>query len=78
MKRDRREVFEKLRASGIGVNVHYIPVHTQPYFQALGFNAGDYPEAEKYYENAISLPMFPGLSEKDQDYVIDTLRDVLH
>jgi dTDP-4-amino-4,6-dideoxygalactose transaminase len=52
-------------------------VHTQPYFRTLGFNAGDFPEAEKYYENAISLPMFPGLSEKGQDYVIDTLRDIL-
>jgi len=78
MKKNRRQVFEELRASGIGVNVHYIPVHTQPYFRTLGFHAGDFPEAEKYYENAISLPMFPGLSEKDQDYVIDTLRDILH
>lgn len=78
MKRNRLQVFEELRASGIGVNVHYIPVHTQPYYRTLGFHAGDFPEAEKYYENAISLPMFPGLSEKDQDYVIDTLRDILH
>ena len=77
MKMNRRKVFEELRASGIGVNVHYIPVHTQPYYRTLGFNAGDFPEAEKYYENAISLPMFPGLLEKDQDYVIDTLRDTL-
>lgn len=77
MKINRRQVFEELRASGIGVNVHYIPVHTQPYFRTLGFNAGDFPEAEKYYKNAISLPMFPELSEKDQDYVIDTLRDIL-
>ena len=78
MKKNRRQVFEELRASGIGVNVHYIPMHIQPYFRTLGFNPGDFPEAEKYYENTISLPMFPGLSEKDQDYVIDTLRDILH
>jgi dTDP-4-amino-4,6-dideoxygalactose transaminase len=77
MKKNRRQVFEELRASGIGVNVHYIPVHMQPYFRMLGFNAGDFPEAEKYYKNAISLPMFPELSEKDQDYVIDMLRDIL-
>jgi UDP-4-amino-4,6-dideoxy-N-acetyl-beta-L-altrosamine transaminase len=77
MKKDRRQVFEELRASGIGVHVHYIPVHTQPYFRTLGFHPGDFPEAEKYYENAISLPLFPGLSEKDQDYVIDTLGDIL-
>ena len=77
MKMNRRKVFEELRALGIGVNVHYIPVHTQPYYRTLGFNTGDFPEAEKYYENAISLPMYSGLLEKDQDYVIDTLRDTL-
>jgi dTDP-4-amino-4,6-dideoxygalactose transaminase len=77
MIKNRRQVFEELRASGIGVNVHYIPVHMQPYYRTLGFNPGDFPEAENYYENAISLPMFPGLSEKGQDYVIDTLRDIL-
>jgi dTDP-4-amino-4,6-dideoxygalactose transaminase len=73
----RREVFEKLRSSGIGVNVHYIPVHLQPYYQRLGFKAGDFPEAEKYYEGAISLPMYFGLSDESQDRVVDALTEAL-
>lgn len=77
IKKTHRQVFEDLRARNILVNLHYIPVHIQPYYQRLGFRHGDFSEAEKYYENAISLPMFPGLSEKNQDYVIDTLRDIL-
>ena len=77
LKMTRQSVFDKLRAAGIGVNVHYIPVHTQPYYRKLGFKSGDFPEAEKYYEDAITLPLFFDLSEKDQDYVIDTLRKIL-
>lgn len=73
----RRAVFERLRAAGIGVNVHYIPVHTQPYYQQLGFLPGDFPLAEAYYAEAISLPLFPTLSEADQDAVIAALRDAL-
>lgn len=73
----RRAVFEKLRAAGIGVNVHYIPVHTQPYYQQLGFLPGDFPLAEIYYAEAISLPLFPTLSEADQDAVIAALRACL-
>jgi UDP-4-amino-4,6-dideoxy-N-acetyl-beta-L-altrosamine transaminase len=69
----RRYVFEALRACGIGVHVHYIPVHTQPFFRQLGFNPGDFPEAERYYEEAITLPLFPGLSEKEQDFVIEAV-----
>lgn len=66
-----RQVFESLRAQGIGVNLHYIPVHTQPYYQAMGFKSGDFPEAERYYAEAISLPMYQGLSESQQDMVVD-------
>lgn len=73
----RREVFEALRAAGIGVNVHYIPIHTQPYYRRLGFKPGDFPNAEGYYAGAISLPMFPTLTEADQDYVIRTLLGLL-
>lgn len=72
--RSHREVFESLRAQGIGVNLHYIPVHTQPYYQQMGFKAGDYPEAERYYAEAISLPMFQTMSEAQQDEVIGALR----
>ncbi|RYG39229.1 MAG: UDP-4-amino-4,6-dideoxy-N-acetyl-beta-L-altrosamine transaminase [Burkholderiales bacterium] len=73
----RREVFERLRESGIGVNVHYIPVHTQPYYRAMGFADGDYPEAELYYSEAISLPMYPTMSEAQQDEVVEALRKAL-
>ena len=69
----RRPVFERLRQEGIGVNVHYIPVHLQPYYRDLGFGEGDFPRAENYYARAITLPLHPGLSEDDQDRVIATL-----
>lgn len=72
-----RQVFEALRAAGIGVNVHYIPVHLQPYYRALGFNAGDFPEAEAYYGQAISLPMYPAMSNAQQDEVIKQLQRLL-
>ena len=77
IRRSHRQVFESLRQQGIGVNLHYIPVHTQPYYQKMGFNAGDYPEAEKYYTEAISLPMYPTMSEAQQDQVIAALREAL-
>lgn len=73
----RREVFEGLRTAGIGVNVHYIPVHTQPHYQRLGFACGDFPESERYYAEAISLPMFPTLTEAQQDDVVAALRALL-
>jgi dTDP-4-amino-4,6-dideoxygalactose transaminase len=69
----RRRVFERLSAAGIGVNVHYIPVHTQPYYRQMGFQFGDFPVAETYYSEAISLPLFPTLTEVDQDAVIAEL-----
>ncbi|MGV3468696.1 UDP-4-amino-4,6-dideoxy-N-acetyl-beta-L-altrosamine transaminase [Limnobacter sp.] len=72
-----REVFESLRAQGIGVNLHYIPVHTQPFYQQLGFKAGDFPEAERFYTEAISMPMFHTLSEMQQDEVVVALRKAL-
>lgn len=74
---DRRWVFESLRKQGIGVNLHYIPVHTQPYYQALGFCEGNFPEAEQYYREAISLPLYPALSESQQDKVVTTLTESL-
>jgi UDP-4-amino-4,6-dideoxy-N-acetyl-beta-L-altrosamine transaminase len=74
---DRRSVFEALRARGIGVNVHYMPVHLQPYYRALGFQAGDFPVAEDHYRSAMSIPLYPGLSEADQDRVIEALGGTL-
>lgn len=72
-----REVFEALRENGIGVNVHYIPVHTQPYYEDMGFKSGDFPEAEQYYREAISLPMFHGMTEEQQDKVVCVLSEIL-
>lgn len=75
--KSRKEIFAELRRAGINVNVHYIPVHTQPYYQKLGFEKGDFPQAEKYYAGAITLPLYYGLSEEDQDYVINKLKEVV-
>jgi dTDP-4-amino-4,6-dideoxygalactose transaminase len=74
IKLSHREVFEALRAAGIGVNLHYIPVHLQPHYRELGFTEGDFPEAERYYGQAISLPMFAALTDEQQDYVVEQLR----
>ena len=76
LTRTHREIFEFLREQGIGVNLHYIPVHTHPYYRALGFSAGSFPEAGRYYSEAISLPMYPALSESEQDKVIISLTQV--
>lgn len=75
--RSREEVFAHMRNAGIGVNVHYIPVHTQPYYRALGFEDTHFPIAERYYESAISLPLFPALDATLQDRVIQTLTKAL-
>jgi UDP-4-amino-4,6-dideoxy-N-acetyl-beta-L-altrosamine transaminase len=68
------EVFEALRAAGVGVNLHYLPVYRQPYYERMGFKAGHYPEAERYYAEAMSFPMYPGLTDKQQDRVVSALR----
>lgn len=75
--RSHREVFDALRQADIGVNLHYIPVYLQPYYRALGFAPGHCLEAERYYSEAISLPLYPGLAEADQDYIAATLRRLL-
>ena len=72
-----QQVFNALRERGIGVNLHYIPVHTQPYYQDLGFAEGEFPESEQYYREAISLPMFHGMTEAQQNAVVDVLTDIL-
>ncbi len=73
----RRQVFDAMRSQGIGVHVHYIPVHTQPYYQALGFASGDFPAAESYYECALSLPLYQQMTEPEQDSVVAALREAL-
>ena len=72
-----REVFEFLVGQGIGVNLHYIPVHTQPFYLKMGFSEGDFPEAESYYKEAISLPLYPSLTHKQQDEVISALKSAI-
>ena len=72
-----REVFEGLRAAGIGVQLHYSPVHLQPYYRAMGFSEGQFPAAEAYASSAISLPLFPGLSEEQQQQVVAAIRQEL-
>ena len=72
-----RRIFEGLRSAGIGVQLHYTPVHLQPYYRRFGFQEGDYPEAEAYASNAISLPIYPGLEQNDQQRVVNTLTTLL-
>lgn len=77
IRRSHREVFEGLRAAGIGVNLHYIPVHLQPHYQRLGFAPGDFPEAERYYAEALSLPLFHGMTDDQQERVVQALTTLL-
>lgn len=71
------QVFEYFRSRDIMVNLHYIPVHTQPFYQKMGFRPGDYPQAEQYYREAISIPMHPTLTDAEQDFVVEVLREAL-
>ena len=75
--RTHAEVFQGLRDREINVNLHYIPVHTQPYYQSLGFSWGDFPNSEAYYRSAISIPMYPALTYSEQSDVIKALNDAL-
>ncbi|PTP85293.1 UDP-4-amino-4,6-dideoxy-N-acetyl-beta-L-altrosamine transaminase [Vibrio splendidus] len=77
MSLTHKQVFDVLRENGIGVNLHYIPVHTQPYYQAMGFTKGDFPESERYYQEAISLPMFHGMTEEQQNTVVRVVTEIL-
>ena len=77
IKKGQRQVFEELRKAGIGVNLHYIPVHFQPFYQRLGFKRGDFPEAERYYQEAVTLPLFPRLTHEEVNIVVAQLRMTL-
>jgi len=74
---NHRQLFEAMRSAGIGVNLHYIPVHTQPYYQEIGFSEGDFPAAEAYYKEAITLPLHATLTDDEQNLVADTLFGIL-
>jgi dTDP-4-amino-4,6-dideoxygalactose transaminase len=75
--RSHLEVFELLRELGVGVNLHYIPVHTQPFYAQRGFKPEDFPQAMKYYGQAISLPIFPNLTQSMQEHIVQALTTVL-
>ena len=82
LRRDRsrkthRQLFDELRASDIGVNLHYMPVHLQPYYRDLGFKRGQFPEAEAYGESALTLPLYPAMTEQQQQRVVDALHEAL-
>jgi dTDP-4-amino-4,6-dideoxygalactose transaminase len=77
IKRSHRQVFEALRAQDIMVNLHYIPVHTKPYYQNMGFKAGDFPESEQYYREAISIPMHVNLTDEEQVFVVGSLKKAM-
>lgn len=77
-KYDRRKVYDAMKEKGIGVNVHYIPVHLQPYFERFGFSEGYSPVAEDYYNRALTLPLYSGLTDQEQDYVCQSLAECLH
>jgi len=74
----RKELFDKLRKAGIGVNVHYIPIYQQPYYRKLGFKSGYCPMAEKFYQSCVSLPVFPKMTDTEQEYIVDKLKDFLY
>jgi len=77
IKKSHRQTFEELREAGIGVNLHYIPVHLQPFYRNLGFKPGDFPQAEKYYRGAITLPIFSRMTQDELNFVIAQVRKVL-
>ena len=77
VKVDKQAIFAKMRKLGINLNLHYIPVHTQPYYQQLGFKKGDFPVSEQYYKEVFTLPLYYSLTDKQQDYIVESLRAVL-
>jgi len=74
---DRKGIYQQLHDKGVGVNVHYIPIHLQPFYQKLGFKQGDFPLSEDFYQNALTLPLFPSLTAGEQTKVIEALYEVL-
>ncbi len=75
--KSREKIFNELREGGIGVNVHYIPIHTHPYYQQLGFKVGDFPNSESYYNRVISIPLFHAMTLGQQDEVVNNLKNIL-
>ncbi len=74
ISKTQRQIYDAFYANDVGVNVHYIPVYRQPHYEQMGFRTGYCPEAEQYYSETISIPMYPGLTQEQQDFVVQTLR----
>jgi len=77
ISKTQNQIFDELRKSGVGVNLHYIPIHMQPYYQNTGFKKGDFPKVEDYYSRAISIPIYQGLTFEYQDKVVKVLKELL-
>jgi UDP-4-amino-4,6-dideoxy-N-acetyl-beta-L-altrosamine transaminase len=77
VNKNREQIFDELRGNGVGVNVHYIPIHTQPYYRQFGFKDGEFLNSENYYETALSLPLYSGMSFQDQDKIVESIIEAL-
>jgi UDP-4-amino-4,6-dideoxy-N-acetyl-beta-L-altrosamine transaminase len=77
VNKNREQIFDELRGNGVGVNVHYIPIHTQPYYRQFGFKDGEFLNSENYYETALSLPLYSGMSFQDQDKIVESVIEAL-
>ena len=77
VQKDKVQIFEELKKEGLILQVHYIPVHTQPYYQNIGFKGDDYPNAQAYYQKTISLPLFPSLSKKDVEIITKIIKQIV-
>ena len=77
IEKSKEAIFNSLRKKGIGVQVHYIPIHYHPFFQELNFKKGDFPNTEKYYEEALSLPIYPDLKKSEQLKVVKALKECI-
>ncbi len=73
----KQEIFKKLSEKGLNLQVHYIPVHTQPYYKAIGFKTGDYPNAEEYYKKTISLPLYTDLKKSDIKNIVKIIKETI-
>lgn len=77
INKNKKQIFAEMKDKGVCLNLHYIPVHTQPYYEKLGFRQGDFPVSEKYYEEAFTLPLYYSLTNEQQDYIVEVLKEVL-
>ena len=77
VSKTKKEIFAAMQERGIILNLHYIPVHLQPYYQRMGFKMGDYPAAEQYYREALTLPLYYDLTDDEQQYISECLHGIL-